>query len=196
MLQGDFRIKEDMRIMNWEAIGAIGEVLGAIAVVLTLIYLATQIRQNTSSTRASTYSNTTDGWHTYMQSLTTTDIELLVSLATKPSELPTAEFYRGYYLCRIMFRRMEHDYYQFKVGTFEPQTWNAYVKAFREDTFRNPAVRAMWKLQSEYLDPSFREYMQPQVEEAATLDQQNVQTEFMRLLAEELHQTDPRNDDA
>jgi len=32
--------------MNWEAIGAIGEVAGAIAVVATLFYLAAQIRQN------------------------------------------------------------------------------------------------------------------------------------------------------
>jgi hypothetical protein len=30
--------------MNWEAIGAIGEILGALAVVLTLGYLAVQIR--------------------------------------------------------------------------------------------------------------------------------------------------------
>ncbi len=34
--------------MNWEAVGAISEGVGAIAVVLTLIYLAMQIRQNTS----------------------------------------------------------------------------------------------------------------------------------------------------
>ena len=33
--------------MNWTAIGAIGEVLGALAVFLTLIYLAMQIRTNT-----------------------------------------------------------------------------------------------------------------------------------------------------
>ena len=30
--------------MNWDAIGAIGELVGALAVFLTLIYLATQIR--------------------------------------------------------------------------------------------------------------------------------------------------------
>ena len=34
--------------MNWEAIGAVGESLGAIAVLVTLIYLAVQIRQNTA----------------------------------------------------------------------------------------------------------------------------------------------------
>jgi len=32
--------------MNWEAIGALGEVIGALAVVASLIYLASQIRHN------------------------------------------------------------------------------------------------------------------------------------------------------
>ena len=33
--------------MNWDAIGAIAESLGAIGVIATLVYLAVQIRQNT-----------------------------------------------------------------------------------------------------------------------------------------------------
>ena len=33
--------------MNWEALGAIGEIVGAVAVVVTLGYLAVQIRKNT-----------------------------------------------------------------------------------------------------------------------------------------------------
>ena len=33
--------------MSWEAIGAIGEILGAVAVVVSIIYLTTQIRANT-----------------------------------------------------------------------------------------------------------------------------------------------------
>jgi hypothetical protein len=35
--------------MNWEAIGAVGEIVGAIAVIATLAYLAIQVRQNTNS---------------------------------------------------------------------------------------------------------------------------------------------------
>lgn len=35
--------------MNWEALGAIAEFLGAIAVLITLLYLARQIRQNRDS---------------------------------------------------------------------------------------------------------------------------------------------------
>jgi hypothetical protein len=37
--------------MNWEALGAIGEIVGAVAVIATLGYLAVQIRQNTQTVR-------------------------------------------------------------------------------------------------------------------------------------------------
>ena len=40
--------------MNWDAIGAIGEIIGAGAVVATLGYLAVQIRQNTKVARSAT----------------------------------------------------------------------------------------------------------------------------------------------
>ena len=38
--------------MNWDAIGAIAELLGAAGVVASLIYLGVQIRQNTRTERA------------------------------------------------------------------------------------------------------------------------------------------------
>ncbi len=48
--------------MNWDAIGAIAELLGAIGVIASLVYLATQIRhsrdqmsQNTQAMRAGSY---------------------------------------------------------------------------------------------------------------------------------------------
>jgi hypothetical protein len=41
--------------MNWEAIGALGELAGATAVVLSLVYVAVQIRDNTRSQQAATY---------------------------------------------------------------------------------------------------------------------------------------------
>jgi hypothetical protein len=37
--------------MNWDAIGAVAELLGAIGVIVSLIYLAGQIRQNTRTQR-------------------------------------------------------------------------------------------------------------------------------------------------
>ena len=36
--------------MNWEAIGALGEIVGAISVIATLFYLSIQIRQHSAAT--------------------------------------------------------------------------------------------------------------------------------------------------
>jgi hypothetical protein len=39
--------------VNWEAISAIGQIVGALAVVISLIYLATEIRSSVRATRES-----------------------------------------------------------------------------------------------------------------------------------------------
>ncbi len=44
--------------MNWEAISAVSEAVGAVTIVITLIYLAIQVRQNTASVKADAY----QGW--------------------------------------------------------------------------------------------------------------------------------------
>ena len=47
--------------MNWEAIGAIGEIVGAIAVVATLAYLATQVRYARLAASDNSRQNRTQG---------------------------------------------------------------------------------------------------------------------------------------
>jgi hypothetical protein len=45
--------------VDWEAIGALGEVLGATGVIVTLGYLAVQIRHNTRALRAASIDSMT-----------------------------------------------------------------------------------------------------------------------------------------
>ena len=49
--------------MNWEAISALADILGAIVVVVTLVYLARQIRQNTVATATATYDSIVSGFN-------------------------------------------------------------------------------------------------------------------------------------
>ena len=49
--------------MSWEAIGAIGVIGGAIAVIATLIYLAQQIKQQNASTQVSMYESILEGFN-------------------------------------------------------------------------------------------------------------------------------------
>lgn len=46
--------------MNWDAIGAIGEIVGAIAVVISLVYLASQIQLSNRASRRAAEQNLID----------------------------------------------------------------------------------------------------------------------------------------
>jgi ABC-type molybdate transport system permease subunit len=48
----------ELFIMNWEAIGVAGEIIGAIAVLATLIYLAVQVRESSKAKRLQTVQST------------------------------------------------------------------------------------------------------------------------------------------
>ena len=55
--------------MNWEAIGALGEVFGAIAVVLSLVYLGAQVRHNTRALRGSASASAVAGFRDWNANL-------------------------------------------------------------------------------------------------------------------------------
>ena len=61
--------------MNLESLANLGEVIGAVAVVVSLIYLAVQIRQSTESQRTENYARALDRLSA-MQSLLSQDDEL------------------------------------------------------------------------------------------------------------------------
>ena len=48
--------------MNWDALSAIGQTVGALAVVISLIYLAVQMRQNTRAVRGTSFQAVTDAF--------------------------------------------------------------------------------------------------------------------------------------
>ncbi len=50
-------------MVNWNAIGAIGEIVGAAAVVLSLLYLAIQMRQNTKAQAIATFESAMSGFN-------------------------------------------------------------------------------------------------------------------------------------
>ena len=55
--------------MNWEAIGAVGEILGAIAVFCSLLYLAIQIRSSNTIARIEGRENAVERLHAWRDKL-------------------------------------------------------------------------------------------------------------------------------
>ncbi len=51
--------------MNWDAIGAIGEIISALAVLITLVYLARQIKHSANTNEAGISSSSLDAYHNW-----------------------------------------------------------------------------------------------------------------------------------
>ena len=55
--------------VNWEAISAIGQLVGALAVVISLIYLAREVRRNARATRHASMRSMSDALTRWVQQL-------------------------------------------------------------------------------------------------------------------------------
>ena len=112
-------------VMNWDAIGAIGEIAGAMAVFASLIYLALQIRQNTSSLRAVAKHDATSLQldyfdtlllHPELRSVYRAGLEDFASL--KPDERDVF----GMLMYKAFFTFSE-AFYQFRHAHFDEEQW-------------------------------------------------------------------------
>jgi len=108
--------------MNWEAIGAIGEIAGALAVVLTLLYLARQINESRKATVAQIYQGRADA---ASRSIGLYPIGARVSYSLDFSDFDR-EFKQlsdeereqlGSYLLDLMVR-LDNLYFQYRQGFF------------------------------------------------------------------------------
>ena len=100
--------------MNWDAIGAISEGIGAIAVVVTLAYLGRQVRQNSRLLRSQTDSN---AWSHYAESLTVLASSpqasaLLVKGFRSMSALTEEERMQFQSLCMLGLNSVEYQFRQ------------------------------------------------------------------------------------
>ena len=113
--------------MNWDAISAIGDIVGAVAVVVTLLYLALQIRQGTKATQG-----------VGIQTAAALDQEFLLAIGNDPATakmwatylstpdaLPVEEKIQGSFLLGSLVRRLENVYLQKCLGTISDEGWRS-----------------------------------------------------------------------
>jgi hypothetical protein len=104
--------------INWEALGAIANLLAAIGVIVTLIYLSIQIRQNTKAVRSSSVQNLVQSLSTTAQAAVENEsmIPLLLKANAGDSALTEEERTRLHFWFIMTFRRFEGVYFQRDLG--------------------------------------------------------------------------------
>ena len=77
--------------MDWEAIGAIGELIGAIAVLVSLVYLALQVKANTASSTIASRQSVSREFRDWVKTFLTTNPEHFAIGMTSYPDMPYRE---------------------------------------------------------------------------------------------------------
>ena len=150
--------------MNWDAIGAIGEVLGALAVVATLLYLAIQVRHAKTATTDATRLNRANGVQAMLLAMATDDAlrssvnkaqgtgpyinELSTRLSISADEAQRVDMYASYWFW------LHWSQYASSTSPKDISELKNLVNTF----YRFPYMEACWELSPagrQILDPDF-----------------------------------------
>ena len=146
--------------MNWDAIAAIAELLGALGVIASLIYLAIQIRQNTRSAREA-------AWHSVLR-----DLQQFRSLIAQDPEV--ARVYRE----GLRGLNSLNDDDRWRFGALMQSLYSVFETAFRtrsdglfqqqlDDiawTASRPGAREWWIKGKRLYSPEFRGFIDETLE--------------------------------
>jgi len=132
--------------MNWEAIATVAEVIGAIGVVASLLYVGIQIRQNSETTKAATIAQVLD--QSASVSLIMAADKAVASVFARgleePSSLEKDERAQFRQIMFALFRRYENSEYQFHQGLLPPENWQA-LKANMASVVGTPGFQWWWE---------------------------------------------------
>ncbi len=144
--------------MNWEAIGAIGEILGAIAVLVTLVYLAAQIRQNSRFVKAATYHSTSRARNEFNFAVATTPelSALLVRARDDSTSFDAEERQRFNSLMWGLFNLFEDSLIQRTNGLLTRESWES-TRWAMADMLSSPGVRDWVQRNRPGLTPALQE---------------------------------------
>ena len=136
--------------MNWDALGAIGNLLAAIGVIVSLIYLAVQIRQNSILTKASIKHSLAS--QTQISSQSWAEHAEAVMRVVEKNNPSTSDEFVTQQLLQANFRSYENYLYQYKIGLFDESEWIG-IKQTMYRQLSYPQVASWWmSSKSEFSD--------------------------------------------
>lgn len=113
--------------MNWEAISSVAEIIGATGVIVSLIYLASQVKQNTKASQASTRQALADGAQRLAVDIVECDDMARIMMdALNGNELKPHEIFRLEGRAYRDLRFWDNAYYQYTEGLLTEDEWDGF----------------------------------------------------------------------
>ena len=114
--------------MDLENLAHIADIAGSVAVVLSLVFVGMQVRQNTRAIRATTYNTIVQNSIAILapQFMHQEFTEFMAKFQSDPQAATPAETARFHAIMLAAFRHWDNLYYQFRNGMLEGEMWESY----------------------------------------------------------------------
>ena len=149
--------------MNWDAIGAIAETLGAVGVIASLVYLATQIRHSRDQMEQNTRAYQAGAYQLYEQGVSSLIMDA-VRIPDLPrvwsqgcisfEELDAEDAFRFNSYALACMRSWDNAYYQHSMGMLSEDRWQS-ARRDIEPFLQQPGVAQWWRMTRPSLLPEF-----------------------------------------
>lgn len=150
--------------MNWEAVGAIGEIAGALAVVVSLVYLARQVGMSNRLARAEAFRAPNSDLNSMnaafgIDPIFRAAIRQVLSGARRDELEPGERIFIDYYLISItnIYEQLAREV---REGVLDPNALDFGGKGL----FLLPYYRTSWPLYRDYLSSTFVDNFEKQYE--------------------------------
>ena len=160
--------------MNWEAIGAIGEIVGAIAVVCSLVYLGYQMRQNSLSIRSQSLNAQAEQIHNYLGLHTNPELldAIEIAYSNPDAELSFKEACLVETYIGTALALFQNQFKQNELGM--ESDWNEF-RFWLNSTFTPKFAKTWWKEHGrQHYNPDFGK----EVDKAIELLEKNPSTDY------------------
>lgn len=155
--------------MNWDAIGAVSELVGAAGVIASLLYLAIQVRASTRASAVEAKLESTRLLNDFIDSLIQAPElnDLYLRGLADIESLSKTDYYRFSNMALKAFWFFSAGYFQHRMGTLGADDWHE-LRAVLQYWLRKPGCRVWWdRLGRASFGSEFREFVES---EMAALD--------------------------
>ncbi len=152
--------------MNWQAIGAIGELLGGVVVVASLVFLAIQLRRNTQALRLGVAEEANRSFSTYLAMFTQSGVSRIyrVGLAS-PGELDHDEIVTFNAIISMLFNHLVYEHTLRNSGMSRANEQGISTAAMY--VLRQPGGQQWWNRFRVSYNESFQAYVDSMLRDSA-----------------------------
>jgi hypothetical protein len=144
-------------------IAEIAELVGAVALVASLIFIGVELRHSATTARAAALQANMMFWKDFFALMADPETGRTYARGAEGrTDLTGEEFGRFYFICRTIFMGCENQHYQFTHGLIDDDAYRGYAASIAEQIASRPGVQAMWSIQRHIYGTEFQRFWDAQ----------------------------------